>query len=467
MSLLKIITEPWAITPDRLMEIIAIYQTHLRGEKIDIRPIEAAMGRPLNNQPQGYEVVNGVAIIPVDGVIAKRMNFFTQISGGISTELLARDFKAALADPSINAIIMNIDSPGGTVDGTADVARLIFEARGQKPIVAFTDGVVASAAYWIASAADKIYISNDTTRVGSIGVIASHRDISKAEEMRGVKTTEIYAGAYKRIATEYAPLTEVGKASIQEYVDYIYSVFVSVVAQHRGVSVEKVLCDMADGKTFSGKQAIDAGLVDGVSTLDRLIADLASGGVPVSMKAKSNRMEGSMADQQKAEATTAAITSEMLAEKHPDVFKAIQEQGYGKGVEAGAKAERERIQGVFSTNRAGREKLVAELMFDGKSTKSDAAEKILAAADLKRASMLSDIKADAEAVKVSAVDSAAAEAAASAVDQSLPVEERAKAEWDRNADIRGEFRDNYNAYLAFMKNTEAGRARIYNGKGGK
>lgn len=463
MRLIDIVTSPWAIVPEKLLEIRSIYETHLKGEKIDIKSVEARIGKPLNNQTQDYEIVDGVAIIPVDGVIAKRANLFTYISGGLSTELLARDIKAALDDPQVKSIILNIDSPGGTVDGTADLANAIFEARGEKPIVAFTDGMMCSAAYWIGSAADKLYIGNDTTLVGSIGVVATHTDISQAEAQRGIKTTEIYAGKYKRIASQYTPLTDEGKASIQERVDYLYSVFVSAVAQNRGASEETVLSDMADGRTFSGKQAVAAGLVDGVSTLDALIADLSSGGVPDNRRSKTKSQEGNMAGENKA-AEAATITAELIAEKHPDVFKAIEAQGYKKGEEEGAKAERERIQGVFSTYRPGREETVKALMFDGKSTKADASVAILAAEDAKREAYRKDLKEDAGDAKVPAAEPGDVAAGA---DKNLPLEERAKAEWEKDAGLRAEFNDKFEAFLAYKKNAEAGRARILAIKGGK
>lgn len=385
MKLIDIITSPWAIMPEKLVELKHIYETHLKGEKIDIKALEARVGKPLDNRPQGYEVIDGVAIISIDGVIAKRMNLFTQISGGVSTDLLARDFKAALNDPSVKAIVLVIDSPGGTVDGTVDIARLVYESRGVIPVIAYTDGLMASAAYWIGSAADKVYIGNDATLVGSIGVVATHQDISKAEELAGVKTTEVYAGKYKRIVTQYAPLSEAGQAYLQDRVDYLYSVFVSAVADNRGVSVETVLKSMADGKVFSGRQALEAGLVDGVSTLDALIAGMKSGGAP-----GTNAKEKIMAEEKKEE--TAVITAALIAEKHPDVFRAIQEQG--------AKTERERIQGVFSLFRIGREKLVTEFMFDGKSTKADASVAILDAEDAKKEAHLKALKDDASAIKV-------------------------------------------------------------------
>jgi len=277
MRVIDVLNAPWAIVPDKLREIQAIYATHLRGEKIDIKGIEAKLGKPLVNNEQGYDTVDGVAVIPIDGIISKRMNLFSQISGGASTELIGRDIRAALADPDVHSLLLQVDSPGGTVDGTQVLAQAIHGARGKKPIVTYVDGMMASAAYWIGSAADAIYIGADTVQVGSIGVVASHTDYSRREEMLGVKTTEIFAGKFKRIASSHKPLSEDGKGYIQEMVDYLYSVFVADIAKQRGVDAETVLKNMADGRIFTGQQAVSAGLVDGVATMDRLIADLNAG----------------------------------------------------------------------------------------------------------------------------------------------------------------------------------------------
>jgi len=280
MKLLDILTAPWAIVPEKLIEIQNIYFTHLRGEKIDIKAIEAQIGKPLENQKKNYEVRDGVAIIPIEGVLAKRMNMFTRISGGTSMQLIEKDFREALADPQARSIILVIDSPGGTVDGTQELATVIHNSRGIKPIITYAESLIGSAAYWIGSGADKIYISGDTTQVGSIGVVATHTDISKAEERVGYKTTEIVAGKYKRIASEHAPLSDEGRAMLQDMVDHIYFVFVGGVAQNRDVPVEVVLEDMADGRIFLGKKAVKAGLVDGFSTLPDLINELSKKGTP-------------------------------------------------------------------------------------------------------------------------------------------------------------------------------------------
>ena len=280
MKILDVLNSPWAIIPEKLIEIQNIYFTHLRGEKIDIKAIEAQIGKPLDNPKKNYEVIEGVAIIPIEGVLAKRMNLFTEISGGTSMQLIERDFKAAMEDPQVKSILLVIDSPGGTVDGTEELGSLIFRNRGRKAITAYADSLMGSAAYWIGSAADEIVMSGDTTQVGSIGVVATHLDVSKAEESAGYKTTEIVAGKYKRIASSYAPLSEEGRATIQDIVDHLYSVFVRGVAMNRGVSEEKVLNDMADGRIFLGQKAIKAGLVDRMETLDETIGRMSKRGTP-------------------------------------------------------------------------------------------------------------------------------------------------------------------------------------------
>src|SRR3990167_8876447 len=116
MKILDILAAPWAIDPTKLIELQSIYATHMRGDKIDIAAVEARLGRPLANEPKAYDIVDGVAVLPIEGVIAKRMNLFSQISGGTSTQLAANSLRAVLADPAVHSIILSIDSPGGTVD---------------------------------------------------------------------------------------------------------------------------------------------------------------------------------------------------------------------------------------------------------------------------------------------------------------------------------------------------------------
>jgi len=389
MKLLDVLTAPWAIEPAKLLEIQAIYATHLRGDKIDIAGVEAKLGRPLANEPKPYTIQDGVAIIPVEGVIAKRANLFSQISGGVSTELVGRDIKDALADPAVHSIILAIDSPGGTVDGTTTLADLVAGAT--KPVVSLASGTMASAAYWIGSAANSIFITDSTTVVGSIGVVATHQDVSKAQEQQGIKTTEIFAGQYKRIASSYAPLSKEGRQTMQDQVDYTYSLFVSAVAKQRGVSEETVLKNMADGRIFIGQQAIDAGLVDGVSTLDALVQQLnqdrTSGPSAGRPGAQTNRAGVAHVPTHSLQGAAMPITREQIAAEAPEVLAAIQQEG--------ATAERERIQSVEAQAIPGHDKLIAALKFDGKSTAGDAAMAVLAAEKQTRNAAASALASDA------------------------------------------------------------------------
>ncbi|MCB8747704.1 signal peptide peptidase SppA [Rhodoferax sp. U2-2l] len=274
-NIISILQSPWAIEPSRLVEINAIYSARMGGAAIDLEAIEKRTGKPLNNVPQTYSITDGVAILPLEGVLAKRMNLLVQVSGGTSTQLADKALQTALADPDVHSIILAIDSPGGTVDGTVVLANAVYKARESgKPIVALASGTMCSAAYWIGSAAQAVFVSDGTTLVGSIGVVTSHTDVSGAEEKAGVKTTEIAAGKYKRIASGYAPLTKEGRQTLQDSIDYTYSLFVDDVAKNRGVTSQSVLQRMADGRVFIGQQAIDAGLVDGEIALDALVARL-------------------------------------------------------------------------------------------------------------------------------------------------------------------------------------------------
>lgn len=464
MKLLDILNSPWAILPEKLREIQSIYMTHLRGEKIDIKAIEAQIGKPLNNERKNYDVVNGVAVLPIDGVIAKKMNLFSRISGGVSSQIVSNDFREIM-DPNrkdIKAVILNIDSPGGAVDGTQELSRLIASYRGQKPIIAFSDGMMASAAYWIGAAADKIYISGDNVEIGSIGVVTQHIDVSGWESKIGVKTTEITAGKYKRIATEYAPLSESGRAYIQDILDHIYSAFVQDVADFRGVTVDQVLTDMADGRIFLGQKTIQAGLVDGVSTLDALINRLAAGDadkITVATTVGVTRLETRKGEgnimEQKIE-----VTKDYILTNHADIAEAFKSEGYNKGIEDGKKigveAERKRIQDVEAQIIPGHEALVNALKFDGKTSGPEAAVAVLSAEKGIRKAYLENIKADAP----EPVSRPSVACSVPSVDQSAPIEERAKAEWDQSVEVRDEFSGDYNAYIAFRKAESAGQVKI-------
>jgi signal peptide peptidase SppA len=208
-----------------------------------------------------------VAVIPIRGVIANRMSMMDDVSGGTSSEGIARAFRAALADTGIKAIVLDVDSPGGAVSGSTELSQMIFDARGGKPIVAHVNAMAASAAYWIASAADEI-VATPSGAVGSIGVFGIHTDLSGAMEQAGIKKTVIKAGRYKAGQLPYAPLADDIAARIQASVDSAYDRFVKDVARNRNVAQTAVREGYGEGDMVDAEPALAQGMIDHLGTLE-------------------------------------------------------------------------------------------------------------------------------------------------------------------------------------------------------
>jgi len=478
MNVLDVLTAPWAIEPAKLEEITGIYSTHLRGDKIDLAVLEAANGGPFNNQQERfYEVIDGTAVIPVRGVLAKRMNLFSRISGGASTQMIQQDFEQALTDPEVDAIVIHLDTPGGAVDGTAELAQAIFNGRGGKPIVALVDGLMASAGVWIGTAADLVLLTGPTDIVGSIGVVTQHIDTSVRQEKQGIKVTEIFSGKFKRIASENAPLTDEGRAVIQDQLDTIYSIFVEAVATQRGATVEDVLTNMADGRVFIGQQAIDAGLVDGVSTLPRLIQALAVSALPdllptlAQVNTKGDQpatLDSPAVVADHADASGVDVESETegdsemnlteLREEHPELYAEAVAVGHADGSVAGADGERARIVAVLDQSIAGHEDLVKTLAFDGETTGPEAAVKVLNAERDAQGKAATDRAAD--AADLDDVD--ASLETDTGADTGLTGDEKVEADWEADEKLRAEFGDDFERYTAFIANEK--RVKILGSK---
>jgi signal peptide peptidase SppA len=450
MRLLDILTSPWAIAPDKLKEIQAVYRAHIRGEKIDVKGIQSKVASFLDeysaDNDRGYTLEDGIAVIHIENVITKKRTLFSFFFGGTSSLGIKAAFQNAIADQAVKAVLLFIDSPGGTVDGTQELANFIYANKGSRPVYAFSDGLIASAAYWIAAAADKTYISSDTVEVGSIGVVVTHIDQSKYDEMLGAQYTDITAGNYKRITSPHKPLSEEGKNYLQDQVDHLYSVFVEDVARMKALSVDQVLT-MADGKIFIGTQAVEIGLVDGVATYETVIEKL---------KGELN-MELSE-----------------LKTKYPDLYQSVLAEGHalgksdgiaiGKadGQKEGAEAERKRLTDMEALLIPGHESLLASCKADANCTAADFAMKQSVAEKTLRGKNLEMLKNDAvPPVKHDNAPEPGKDALdITGIDPNLPLEEKAKAAWDKNPALREEFKDKFDAYLAFEKNVAAGRIKI-------
>lgn len=257
--------------PNKMEQVADFAQAMLEG-RAGNGELFAQLAGESDKSDRPYAVVNDVAIIPVNGVIARRLNLFQAISGGCSTELVGKQIRQAANDDAVRAIVLDIDSPGGAVFGLNDLAGTIASVReAGKPVVAHTSELMCSAAYWIGSAAEEMICTADA-QVGSIGVAAMHFDYSERDRKEGVRRTVLYAGHYKRLASDEKPLSEEGREYLQERVDHYYSLFVDAVARHRGISAEEVLEKLADGSTHIGHEALKRGFVHSVGNLEFAIS---------------------------------------------------------------------------------------------------------------------------------------------------------------------------------------------------
>lgn len=265
----SVLDTPWAILPRTLATIREMVAYRHAGGRYTDEEIQARIGaKPSRRDAQR---AGNIAVIPIYGVITPKADMFTEISGGTSVDRLRGAFHQALADETVSAIVLDVDSPGGQVDLVPELAGEIRGARGTKPILAVANTMAASAAYWLAAQADELYVT-PSGEVGSIGVFAAHDDLSGAMEKAGVKTTLISAGKFKTEANPFEPLSDEARAAIQARVDDAYRMFVHDVAKGRGVPVDTVRAGFGEGRIVVAKDAAAEGMIDGIATLDEVVA---------------------------------------------------------------------------------------------------------------------------------------------------------------------------------------------------
>ena len=226
----------WAMVPSSLDSLLTIASRQHDPETL--RALETRLGQRLEHSYQ-VTVRDRVAMIPVVGPLFRYANLFTRISGATSYEVLAQDITHVLDSDEVDALILVLDSPGGEVNGCAELASLIFEARGQKPIAAYVSGDAASGAYWIASACDEIIVSS-TSGLGSIGVVGTYR--SQENDAHSIEIVSSQS-PFKRLDVA----VDEDRQRLQVRMDALASVFVQSVADYRSVSVDTVLEHFGQG----------------------------------------------------------------------------------------------------------------------------------------------------------------------------------------------------------------------------
>lgn len=262
---------PWSVTPESLQLIAGILARKLAGETTSAAEIEAAL---VNRKAAPQPRVGSAAIVPIYGVIAPRMNMLTNMSGGTSYDAIAQQLRQAVDDKSVRAIVLDVDSPGGSVAGNAELADEIRRAREQKPVIAQAQYLMASASYHLGASATEV-VAAPSARVGSIGTMLLHSEMSKSLERLGIKRTFISAGDGKVDGNEAEPLSTTARERLQAAVDEAYEQFVSNVVKGRGgdVTAQRVKREWK-AHVYSAAEAKRIGMIDRVATLEETLSRL-------------------------------------------------------------------------------------------------------------------------------------------------------------------------------------------------
>lgn len=280
----RVFNTPLMIDPAKALAILAGLGPRITGREITLEgmavdpadqataalPARASLfgddltNRQARNGGQPFAVVDGIAVIEIAGTLVHRGAWIGQSSGLTSYEGIAAQLQAAITDPTIRGIALDIDSFGGEVAGAFDLADRIRAARQVKPVQAFIADHALSAAYALASQADRIILPR-TGAVGSIGVVAIHSDMSGALDQKGIAVTLIHAGARKVDANPYQPLPEAVRARIAGELEDLRQLFAETVAEGRGRRLDTLQALGTEAAVFRGESAVFAGLADEVA----------------------------------------------------------------------------------------------------------------------------------------------------------------------------------------------------------
>lgn len=482
--------EPWAILEEQLLEILSIADratTLSDADKAAIRArfegklaaVEAARGDRLDGAVRA-RVRNGVAVVPVIGPIFRYANLFTEMSGATSHDVFARDLQTALESSAVKSIILAIDSPGGTVNGTNEVAKMIREASAQKTVVSYVSGMGASAAYRLAAAAPRIVV-DDTALLGSIGVVMAGTDTRERDRARGIKDIKIVSS--QSPLKQADPATEEGLKAIQARVDALAQIMIEAIAADRNVTPETVIEKFGRGDVMTGRDAVRVGMADAIGTHEALLAELAGDAKTVKSRMPGLGATSTSEDEMELDKLTAVD----LAAKCPNAVAEIKAAAKAEGEAAakaaapavtvetvkadhgavaaaltaeGAAAERERIAAIKGATLKGYEALADECIADGKSTAADLALKINAVQQKQGSQQLDQLAAAEQALKDGGVPTPAASTEGGdppAPNAGADPEAADKAAWDKDPSLRADFGDSFAAYHRAQNDFREGR----------
>jgi signal peptide peptidase SppA len=275
----EFLATPWALMPERLSALTAVISRWSQGTPAsDAAKFQIQTDRVLRDTRRQTSAAisgGGIAVIPIYGVITQRGNMVDDVSGPgmVSTQLVTQMLRQAVADDAVSQILLDIDSPGGSVYGVSELGDAILSARAQKPVVAIANSLAASAAYWVGSQASEFYVTAGG-EVGSIGVWQAHFDYSQALAAEGVTPTLISAGKFKVEGNPYAPLSEEAQGFMQSRVDDYFLGFTKAIAKGRNLPIAQVRDGMGQGRVLGADAALAQSMVDGIASFDQVLSKM-------------------------------------------------------------------------------------------------------------------------------------------------------------------------------------------------
>lgn len=290
-----------------------------------------------------YRLIEGVAVITIDGALLNKGAWIGASSGLVSYEGIRAQIDLAMGDPDVCSILLVIQSPGGEVYGCFELGNHISRCCETKPIHAIADGMACSAAYVIGSSCDHL-TAIQAGDVGSIGVVVMHVDQSERLDAEGIKPTLIHAGAHKVDGHPFAPLPEDVKADWQKEINQIYDQFVAHVADQRPVTAEQARA--TEARSIKGPEALELGLIDMVGSFDDALSNLIKTNA-VSLTAQER---GLSMTNKNGQAGASGDGFQMTQAEHDSAVAQARADGFEQGKAEGAKAERERVQGIFGAD---------------------------------------------------------------------------------------------------------------------
>lgn len=413
---LTAIAKHWAIDPDAFQSM----QTTIKQAQAGLSLFGQ---KPLANTYK-TTVRNGVAIIPVHGVITPHLDLFTLIMGGTAFDTLANDLQTAAADNDIKAILLDIDSPGGVAVGTSEMAELIRKIAADKPVWAYVGRTCCSAAYWLASAANRI-VAHKSALVGSIGVVSTV-PVQENPDADGYRQIEIVSSNAKNKRPD--PRTEEGLDTIRAELDALETEFIKDIANYRNTDAERIKTDFGQGGVLLGNAAAKVEMIDATGDFDSCFSEICT---------LTTNPKG---EPQMSKNEPSAITEEMIAAYRAE----------------GATAERARLLALEEVAIAGHEDLLAKAKADPNMTAEKLALEIVKAEKAAGTKYLDGLKAA----------EAAMPTIAPSTQPTMPTgatpEERAEHEWHHNAEVRREFDGDKDAFVAYFVANENGQLKIQN-----